>query len=978
MQFGFPVTAGTQVQVRLYLAELYFGGVGNRVFDVRVEGVVPAVFDNIDAIAAKGKNVGYMLSYDVLVTDGTLNIEFLRQAQNPAIKGIEIVSLATGSVLSAAPSSHNFGSVNVGSSSAAQTIVLTNSGPDDITLSGVSLAGANAAEFSLNFSALYSIPAGGSANVSVTFNPTSFGAKTATLQISHDGTNPSPLEIALTGQGLAVGGVLGVSPAALTFPSTVKNNSSVAQTVTLSNTGNAPLTVSASLTGGSFGEFTQSLAAPVVIPANGSTSVNVTFAPTSAGAKTTTLQFVHDGLNTSPATVALDGVGLDSLPSTPTYEVVYRINTGGAALAALDAPNPGWSQDGNGGTASPFRNNSSNVSSASYNTVHASVPASTPLGIFSTERWDTGSAPDMMWNFPISEAGTYEVRLYFLNSFNGTSTVGKRIFDILIEGALVADNFDIVAEFGHKVAAMKSFTVSVNDGNLDIDFGRVLSDPLVNGIEILKVGSGPATPSIAITSPAEGAVISGTSAVIVWNALNLNPTDHFDVVVDGNAISGIEVVQPGNSYTVNGLAPGLHTVRVQIEDMSHTMYPGAFDEVTFTTQIPVPTVNITSPAAGAIITGTEVTMSWTSANLDPLDHFHVSIDNQPHTSVVQPGSSYTFTGLNPGSHTVRIHLADYAHNEYMNAEAMDSVTFTLVEPSNGTVVYRINAGGSALAALDAPNMGWAGDGQGGYASPYRNGGSNVSAASMNSFHSSAPSYTPAGIFAQERWDTGGAPDMMWDFPVANGNYEVHLFFMNNFSGTSTAGKRVFDVSVEGAVVLDNFDIIPTFGHKIAGMVTITTTVTDGNLDIDFGRVIGDPLINGIEILQLAAPEGQAVVGEPGVNNGGSTNNFNRIATSVGPDSPFFGYDLKQNYPNPFTESTMLSFELPEQADVTLTVYNMIGQPVKVFSGTYAPGRHEVEWKADGEEGRRVAAGVYHVVMSTNNGYTNRIKVQVTE
>ncbi|MDP5170016.1 MAG: DUF6130 family protein, partial [Bacteroidia bacterium] len=936
-------------------------------------------------------------------------------------------------------------------------------------------AGAAASEYSLNFGALYYIEPGSSANVNVTFSPTSFGTKDATLEIGHDGYNGSPMQISLTGVGVSVGGILEVNVNTLSFPTIVKNTVDGPQVITLTNNGNANLTVSAVLAGAAASSFTQDMTTPVVIAAGASTTVNVSFAPTTAGYKSASIAFTHDGLNTSPEYVVVEGTAIDSLPPTPAYEWVYRINTAGASQAALDAPNMNWAADVNGGGASPYRNGGSNISSASYNSVDASVPAYTPLAIFSTERWDTGSAPDMQWDFPIAEAGIYEIRFYFLNSFNGTSTPGKRVFDIEVEGLIAFDNFDIIPTFGHKVAGMVSYQVTVSDGNLDINFPRVIGDPLINGIEILKVGTGPAGPGIAITSPSDGQVITTDSVVITWNAFNLNPADHYDVVVDGSAIGGIEVVQPGTSYTIYGLTSGTHTVSVQIEDYAHTMYPGAIDQVTFdvqlpvqtvtitsptagqvivgdsvmvtfaysnldaldhihvsidgqphtsviqpgnslaftglapgthtvmvhvadythttytnpeamdmvtfTTELPVPTIDITSPIAGATIASSDVTVTWASANLNPLDHVHVSIDGLPHTSVIQPGTSYTFTGLSIGSHTIRVHVADYAHNMYMNAGAGDSVTFLVTDPNAGVVMYRINAGGSAQNALDAPNMGWAGDGQGGYASPYRNQSSNVSSASLTSTHASLPAYVPLGLFAQERWDTGSAPDMQWDFPVANGTYEVHLFFMNSFNGTSTVGKRVFDVLVEGVVELDNFDIIPTFGHKVAGMVTIFATVTDGNLDIDFGRVVSDPLINGIEIIQIATPEGAMVSGEEPIvapagnqNGGGAFNN----TTAVGPESPFYGYDLKQNYPNPFAGSTTLSFELPETAEVSLTIYNMIGQPVKVYQGLFVAGRHDLEWNTNGEAGGRVAAGVYHVVMRTDSGYMSRIKVQVVE
>lgn len=66
------------------------------------------------------------------------------------------------------------------------------------------------------------------------------------------------------------------------------------------------------------------------------------------------------------------------------------------------------------------------------------------------------------------------------------------------------------------------------------------------------------------------------------------------------------------------------------------------------------------------------------------------------------------------------------------------------------------------------------------------------------------------------------------------------------------------------------------------------------------------------------------------------------------------YELRQNYPNPFNPSTNISFELPEQAEITLDVYNVSGQRVAtVATGTYQAGVHTVQFDAS-----NLASGIY--------------------
>jgi len=71
------------------------------------------------------------------------------------------------------------------------------------------------------------------------------------------------------------------------------------------------------------------------------------------------------------------------------------------------------------------------------------------------------------------------------------------------------------------------------------------------------------------------------------------------------------------------------------------------------------------------------------------------------------------------------------------------------------------------------------------------------------------------------------------------------------------------------------------------------------------------------------------------------------------------FALHENYPNPFNPSTTLRFDLPEVNDITLTIYNMLGQKVKVFNMQSAPsGYHALKWKATNDYGDPVGAGVY--------------------
>ncbi len=69
--------------------------------------------------------------------------------------------------------------------------------------------------------------------------------------------------------------------------------------------------------------------------------------------------------------------------------------------------------------------------------------------------------------------------------------------------------------------------------------------------------------------------------------------------------------------------------------------------------------------------------------------------------------------------------------------------------------------------------------------------------------------------------------------------------------------------------------------------------------------------------------------------------------------------LGQNYPNPFNPETDITFYLPRQVNVTLAIYNMLGQQVTILAGgQLAAGLHTVHWDGCDASGRPVSSGIY--------------------
>ncbi len=182
--------------------------------------------------------------------------------------------------------------------------------------------------------------------------------------------------------------------------------------------------------------------------------------------------------------------------TTTTYQAIYRINAGGGNVSATPIQ---WDQD-NKSTPSKYLSTSSSNNSAGSSSWNRTNNTQAPNAIFGPIRFDFEWGGAMKYNFPV-KSGTYEVRLYFAETpyAGGVSAAGQRVFDIKAEGQTKVSGLDIYKEAGMN-ALQKTVTVSVTDGQLNLDFVRRIGNPQINGIEILPAKSPNATSSANIST----------------------------------------------------------------------------------------------------------------------------------------------------------------------------------------------------------------------------------------------------------------------------------------------------------------------------------------------------------------------------------------------------------------------------------------------------------------------------------------------
>ena len=159
----------------------------------------------------------------------------------------------------------------------------------------------------------------------------------------------------------------------------------------------------------------------------------------------------------------------------------------------------------------------------------------------------------MSYDIPVQD-GEYQVKLHFAELWfgatgGGSGGVGSRVFDVNIEGQLVEDNLDVFAEAGADSPLVKTHTVTVTGGVLDIDFSSLAAvggtrHPIINAIEVLGGSTG------------SGSQIAGGK-----NGNFVNEGNQEMVLLDSRTqILGSLVPNPASEYTTIEISAGLDDV----------------------------------------------------------------------------------------------------------------------------------------------------------------------------------------------------------------------------------------------------------------------------------------------------------------------------------------------------------------------------------------------------------------------------------
>ena len=255
-------------------------------------------------------------------------------------------------------------------------------------------------------------------------------------------------------------------------------------------------------------------------------------------------------------------------------------------------------------------------------------------------------------------------------------------------------------------------------------------------------------------------------------------------------------------------------------------------EVIFIPDTTPPTVP--TGLSGTPLGTTQIDLSWLESSdtgNSGLAGYKIYRDGVEIATTAAP--SYADTGLQPNTlYTFTVQTYDNAGNVSEHSTPISVTTLASVLPQ-GEATIRVNAGGGDY--IDSTGALWSAD------IGYNTGDVATTASQIGGTADDA-------LFQTVRWDRQPLPELSYRFPVPNGQYSVNLYFAESY--VFAEGGRVFDVGMEGTLVMNNLDIYSEVGANTVLIKTLPVTVSDGELNIEFLHQVENPLISAIEVFSL--------------------------------------------------------------------------------------------------------------------------------
>ena len=400
---------------------------------------------------------------------------------------------------------------------------------------------------------------------------------------------------------------------------------------------------------------------------------------------------------------------------------------------------------------------------------------------------------------------------------------------------------------------------------------------LLNTNETCTLNASSQTPSISVSSSSAKMFIAQSQLlpldpVVVSNSPSHDATNvpinaaivlQFSKPMDTNSVQSAFSVTPAvggafawsvahdaMTFTPGGAGlPGSTIVVVRVTNAVDAIsgnalfapYQLQFHTGTGPADVTPPTISMVAPTNGALISG-NLLSSGTAGDNVGVQKVEIELDNGSWVTVNGTTSwSYNLNSSNflNGPHLISARATDSSGN--VSPTNTTSIWFSNVP---GNYVQRVSGGNPANVTDCSGNL-WLMDTAYSFgAFGYSSGTNGVLNNTISGICSSAQS-----LYQRERYSTSGG-GFYYEFDCPEGIYETTLLEAETY--WSGAGKRVFNVFIQGRQVLTNFDIYAAAGGmNIPISLVFTNAVTNSQLQILFTPVVDNARVSGVQVRKIA-------------------------------------------------------------------------------------------------------------------------------
>jgi hypothetical protein len=399
--------------------------------------------------------------------------------------------------------------------------------------------------------------------------------------------------------------------------------------------------------------------------------------------------------------------------------------------------------------------------------------------------------------------GTFDVVLHFNETWFGYRAgggTGSRRFHVDMEGVRKLTNYDVFAKAGGAMrATTETIRVAVTDGTLNLNFVKGLAgNPAVAAIEVLAVPPPPQT-------------------------LRINAGSYGHQTIDRRYFES-------DYYYTGGAA--LSSYRDIAGTADDFLYQTERNGAWFSYDLPTG-----NGACDVVLHFAETYYGSVVAGGAGSRQFHVDVEG------VRKLTNYDVFARAGGANRARqevfrVDVKDGMLNLFFLKGAAGDPALKAIEVIPAGSALAINAGGDSTAT--SAGKAFAADVYYAHGSP-----SGVTSGDVANTTSDA-------LYRSAR--TG--PAFSYGLPSGNGTFDVILHFNETYYGYRTGGgvgSRKFNVDIEGARKLTNYDIFAAAGGAMRAVrQTFRVTVSDGTLNLLFARgAAGDPSVSAIEVVAVA-------------------------------------------------------------------------------------------------------------------------------